>query len=65
MTFQDTLAIMTEIKKLNPKLNDWEKGFLGNILIHRKISKKQENCLIKIYEKATGGGIYQRRQYIK
>ena len=65
MTSQDVLAIMIEIKKLNPKLNEWEKGFLLTILSHRKISTKQENCLLNIYGKATGGGNYQQKQYFK
>ncbi len=64
MTGQDVLAIVTEIKKLNPKLNDWEKGFLENILPHRKISHKQEQVLIDMYAKVTGGGQFQRKQYI-
>ena len=65
MTSQQVLDIMTEIRKLNPKLNDWEKGFLLTILSHKRISTKQERCLMNIYAKATGGGIYQQKQYFK
>lgn len=64
MTSQDALALIAEIKKLNLKLNDWEKGFLGNILIHRKISNKQAKILCDMYAKFTGDGNFQRRQYI-
>ena len=42
------LALVNEIKKSNRKLSDWEKGFLGNILCHRKISAKQVRGLESI-----------------
>jgi hypothetical protein len=63
MTPQDKITILTEIKKLNPKLNEWEKQFMIDMENKRFISAKQEKCLLNIYEKATGGGIYQNRQY--
>ncbi len=63
MTPKDALTIIAEIKKLSPRLNDWEKGFLGNFN-HCSISKKQETALLNIYKKAAGGGIYQSRQYV-
>jgi hypothetical protein len=49
----------TKKKKIN---NEWEKEFLNNQ--YSNPSPKQAACLLKIYEKATGGGDYQRRQYI-
>lgn len=52
MNSKDTLILVTEIRKLNPKLNEGEKGFLGNILCHKKISNKQAMILQRIYEKA-------------
>jgi hypothetical protein len=63
MTSQDRSRLLAEIKKLNYKPNEWEKGFLGNILCHRVTSTKQDKILLNIYEKATGGGTYQNRQY--
>ena len=42
------LALVSEIKKSNRNLSDWEKGFLGNILCHRKISAKQVRGLESI-----------------
>jgi hypothetical protein len=65
MTSQDTLALITEIKKFSAQLNEWEKAFLGNILCHKKISNKQEKLLVRLYEKATGGGVYATKQYFK
>lgn len=65
MTSRNALAIISEIRKLNPKLNNWEQGFIDDLEdMGLSLSNKQENCLLKIYEKATGGGTYQRRQYI-
>lgn len=63
MTNQDVNYILNELKKLNFKPDEWEKSFLGNIVNHRKISDKQSDILIRIYSKATGGGLYQKRQY--
>ena len=55
MTSQEALTLVTEIKKFNPRLNDWGKDFLGNILIHRKISNKQAEALQNLYRKVSGG----------
>ncbi len=65
MNGNEVLLIFNEIKKLNYKPSEWEKGFLGNILCHKKISNKQAQALQKIYEKATGGGVFQRKEYIR
>lgn len=62
MTSGEAKTLIAEIKKLNPKLNDWEREFISNQ--YSAPSPKQAACLLKIYEKATGGGVYQRRQYI-
>lgn len=66
MTPQDLTTILAEIKKLNPRLNDWERQFLKD-MENRPFSTtaKQDKCLLTIYEKATGGGLYQSRQRIR
>ncbi len=68
MLNNDTLILITEIKKLNPRLNDFEKQFLQTIEFFAnkgfKLSKKQDDCLQKIYCKCVGGGIYQRSKII-
>ena len=65
MTSKDAQALVTEIKKLNPKLNDWEKGFMETVQYSLCISNKQSQCLMNIYGKATGGGPYAQKQYFK
>lgn len=65
MTPQDALLLVTEIKKFSEKLNDWEKQFLGNVCGHRVVSHKQSAILQRIYEKATGGGMWEQKQYFK
>ncbi len=66
MTLKDSLIIINEIKKLNPKLNEFEQNFLLSIEQNNKtLSKKQESVLLNIYAKVTGGGIYQNREVIK
>jgi hypothetical protein len=46
----------------------WEKDFLHSIESQietgRYLSDKQEETLMKIYEKSTGGGMYQKRQWL-
>jgi len=68
MFSKDALTVVSEIKKLNPKLNTWENDFVSNIekLANKgySFSKSQLMTLMGIYGKATGGGIYQKRQYI-
>jgi len=64
MTPQEAKTILDYINKAGYKPNEYEKGFLGNILNHSKISLKQQRLLFSIYAKATGGGIYQQRQKI-
>jgi hypothetical protein len=63
MTSQDAKILIAEIKKLNPKLNSFELGFMESIQNSWCITKKQSACLMNIYGKAAGGGVYQNRQY--
>jgi len=66
MTPQDLTTILAEIKKLNPRLNDWGKQFLRDMENRPfNTTAKQDKCLLNIYERATGGGLYQSRQRIR
>jgi hypothetical protein len=66
MTSQDALILIDAIKKADYKLNDWENEFLQNIAMRRsQLSAKQDKALTSIYEKANGGGIFQKREYIR
>ena len=64
MMIKDAKILIAEIQKLNPKLNEWEQGFIKSIADCLCISNKQSQCLMNIYGKATGGGVYQKRQYV-
>lgn len=71
MTASNARQLLAEIIKLKPRLNEWERSFLESVVKQmerypnmRSISEKQGKALLNIYEKATGGGIYARRQYI-
>ena len=64
MTPHEARILGEEIKKLKPNLVEWEKGFLGNVYNYAKISNKQARILQEMYAKATGGGQYERRQYV-
>jgi hypothetical protein len=65
MLIQDALVLIDEIRKQKFKPTDWEANFIQSIEMRKyDLSQKQSLALNKIYEKATGGGNYQRRQYI-
>ena len=40
--------------RLSPHLNDWERGFLANVLAHGSLSLRQESCLKAILIKSEG-----------
>jgi len=40
--------------RLSPHLNDWERGFLADIIAHGSLSQRQESCLKAILIKAEG-----------
>lgn len=40
--------------RLSPHLNDWERGFLADILAHGSLSQRQESCLKAILVKSEG-----------
>jgi len=65
MKFTDAQALMLEISKLNFQPNDWETEFLTSISSKaRDLSPKQQYALEKLYEKAAGGGKFQKPQVI-
>lgn len=63
-TISETRQIIAEIEKLGYEPNEWETDFLESIE-GQSLSEKQSKCLDKIYEKASGGGIYQRKEYFR
>ena len=40
--------------RLSPHLNDWERGFLADILAQGSLSQRQESCLKAILVKSEG-----------
>jgi len=61
--YEDALTLIDEIRKQNFKGNDWEQGFMQDIELRGfGLIIKQRKALEGIYEKAVGGGIYERRE---
>lgn len=69
MKASDAKIIINEINKINKKLSINDASFLSSVTLQvnsgYSISERQEKCLLRIYEKVTGGGVYQRREYSK
>ncbi len=65
ITTTDKLALISEIYKLNPKLNDWERSFLVGISKKKELTIAQEGCLQNMYRRVVGGGQYERRQVFR
>ena len=67
MNPKDALILIEYIRK--NKLNDNEASFINSIehwaKTGGKLSGKQAVCLQGIYAKVTGGGQYERKEYIK
>ncbi len=61
MTYPEAEALIKEIKNLKYKCNEWEEQFIQSISRQSTFTEKQSKCLIRIYEKATGGGQYEKR----
>lgn len=40
--------------RLSPHLNEWEQGFLSDILAHGSLTQRQEGCLKAILRKSEG-----------
>ncbi len=65
-TYQETLSMIEAVEAQNYEPNEWEEEFLASITDRGlPLSEKQSGCLTKIYEKATGGDIFQRKEYFK
>jgi hypothetical protein len=61
MKLSDALILIDEIRKQGYYPNDWEKDFITSIELRKSgLSYKQQKYLEAIYEKAVGGGRYQR-----
>ena len=45
---------VARMARLSPHLNDWERGFLADILAHGSLSQRQESCLKAILVKSEG-----------
>ena len=68
MTVKDALTLVNEIRKLSPNLNTIEGQFVAAVEVmcakNLRLSRKQGDWLTRIYQRAAGGGIYQRKQFI-
>jgi hypothetical protein len=65
MLHSESLILIDQIRKQNYTLNDWESNFLISIETRNPelpLSLKQRDCIIKIYEKSTGGDKFQRKE---
>jgi hypothetical protein len=78
LKWEDAMVLIKEIRKQTYRTTDYEEKFLsgfesvdraqqgiGEFGQHSApLTSKQGNFLQMIYQKATGGGIYERRQFI-
>jgi len=62
MRKQDVSILLAEIRKLNYKPNNWEHSFLNGISQRVELTEAQSKKLQDIYAKASGGGIYIKRE---
>jgi hypothetical protein len=64
MLHKDALILIEEIGNQAYTPNEWETKFMDDISKRRNnLSVAQAACLQKIYEKATGGGVFIRKQH--
>ncbi len=62
-TPEQTKDILQAIENTGYEPNEWEQNFINSIEdIKQILSKKQSDCLNKIYDKASGDGGYVTRQ---
>ena len=67
MTYDEALILIDNIRQSKYKANQWESDFMTSIELrnpNQPITFKQMKCLLRVYERSTGGGKYQRKQYI-
>jgi hypothetical protein len=68
MRVADAKTLLEYIDQADFNPNDWEESFLESIHMQveqgRDLSQKQTESLERIYEKASGGGMYERKERI-
>ena len=68
MTYNDAMSIIESLDSLDYELNEWEEEFVESIIDRDKekeLTEKQATCLNGIYQKAAGGGKFQKKEYFK
>lgn len=62
----DAKTLIEWIEKSSYVPNDWEQGFIDDMLsLPWNLNKNQTTCLEKIYAKSAGGGVYQKKEGIR
>ena len=64
MTNKDAVYIIQVIYQTGYKLTPWEDTFLKDMLGRQAYTYNMDKKIMDIYEKATGGGKYQRREIV-
>jgi hypothetical protein len=66
MQKKEAEEIIDYILRENYEPTDWEAQFLDSVKksSHPEITPKMAACLLRIYERATGSGQYQRRHIV-
>jgi hypothetical protein len=70
MLTREAIILIEQIKKLGYKTNSWETNFILSIINMAKrnsnlaLTYNQSKSVNTIYSKASGGGIFQKREYI-
>lgn len=66
MNKEQAKTVLEYIRQLDYKPNPWENKFLIDMeeIQQAKLSAKQSFALMNIYEKASGGGKYERKEFI-
>ena len=63
MKFDQAKILIDAITIEDYEPNDWENKFIEDLLNRKRdLTDKQYACLQKIYDKATGGGVYQNKE---
>lgn len=66
MTYDQAQEVISFIETEGYEPNEWEETFMESILTKEQdLTEKQSACLNKIYAKATGGVLYQTREYFR
>ena len=66
MKLSDAVIIIQYVEESDYTPNAWERDFMDSVVLRDKdLTDKQEFCLNRIYERASGGGRYQQREHIR